>query len=241
MLNFIIMDDDLKHNENIKKRLDYIFEKHCINAITRLTASDPSKVLKYSMENVEKDNVYFLDVDLGCDINGIKLAAQIREYDTCSYFVFVSAHPEFVMPSLKTKIFDFLVKPISFETLEKCVINILKDSLLLKKETGKTLSIKSGINMYHLNIEDIIFLEKYGHILVVHTSNGQIRSNESLVNIETRLDQSKFFKSHKSYLINIDQISEIDNKNNLIYFKNGESCFLSKRRKKELKVICNTF
>jgi Response regulator of the LytR/AlgR family len=238
MLNFIIMDDEQKHNVNMKRRLDYIFEKHCIDAVTRLTASDPSQVLEYSMENVDSDNVYFLDVDLGCEINGIDLAAQIRNYDARSYFVFVSAHPEFVMPSLKTKIFDFLVKPISLEILEKCVLDIYKDSVSLKKEAGQILSIKSGINVHQLKIEEIIFLEKYGHILVVHTVNGQIRSKESLATIENRLDQNKFFKSHKSYLVNIDQISEIDNKNNLIHFKNGESCLMSKGHKKELKLAC---
>ena len=240
MLNFILMDDDAKHNENMKKRLDHIFDKHGIEAVTRLVSTDASQVMEYSKENLGADNVYFLDVDFGCEINGIDLAAEIRKSDARSYFVFVSAHPEFVMPSLKTKVFDFLVKPISLETLEKCVINVYNDSISLKKDPGQTLSIKSGINVYHLNVEDILFLEKYGHLLVIHTLNGQIRSKESLVNIEAKLDRSKFFQCHKSYIVNIDHITEIDNKNNLISFRNGETCLISKRHKRELKNVWNT-
>ena len=237
MLHFILMDDDINHNRNIKKRLDYLFEKHRIEAVTTLSAIDPSQVLQYSAENIGADNVYFLDVDFGCDINGIDLAARIRKTDAQAYFVFVSAHPEFVMPSLKTKVFDFLIKPISLETLEKCVLSIYRDFVSIKKEDGLILSIKSGINVYYINIDDILFLEKFGHLLVIHTLNGQIRSKESFVNIENRLDHTKFFQCHKSYIVNIDYIAEIDNKNNMIIFKNGESCLLSKRHKKELRAV----
>ena len=78
MLNYIIMDDEIEHNLNMKKRLDQIFEKHRMEAATSLVATEPADVLKYSIETVENDNVYFLDVDFGCDINGIELAQKIR-------------------------------------------------------------------------------------------------------------------------------------------------------------------
>jgi len=239
MLNYIIMDDDIKHNLNMKKRLDYIFDKHRIEAVTKLLATEPSDVLKYSIENIDKDNVYFLDVDFGSDITGIELAMKIREHDARSYIIFVSAHPEFVMPSLKTKTFDFLVKPISTEILEKCILSIHKDFQSLRNEEKQTLVLKSGLKVYQLNIEDIIFLEKFGHLLVVHTFNGQIRSMESLENVENKLDSNKFFRCHKSYIANIHHIEEIDYKNNLIFFRNRENCLFSKRCKKELKIKCS--
>ena len=238
MLKYVIMDDEIKHNLNMKKRLDNIFDKHSLEAVTKLVATEPSDVLQYSIENVNEDNVYFLDVDFGCDITGIEVAMQIREHDARSYIIFISAHPEFVMPSLKTKIFDFLVKPISIDTLEKCILSIHKDFLSLRKDEKQTFILKSGVKVYQLNMEDIIFLEKFGHQLVVHTLNGQISSLDSLENVKNKLDSNNFFRCHKSYIANLHHIEEIDYKNNLIFFKNRENCLLSKRYKKELKIKC---
>lgn len=237
MINFIIMDDEEKHNRNMESRLECIFKKHSIEAVVKLSATDPSQVINYCMEN-RMDNVYLLDVDFGSSINGIDLAHKIREYDMQSYIVFVSAHPEYVMSSLKTKIFDFLVKPISIETLERCILTIYKDYTDLNKEKRHNLVVKSGLNVYQIDPEDIIFFEKYGHLLIIHTQNGQIRCKESLENIMHKLDEN-FTKCHKSYLVNIGYIARIDNQDNIIYFKNGESCLLSKRCKKELNIICS--
>ncbi|MEA4925518.1 MAG: LytTR family DNA-binding domain-containing protein [Syntrophomonadaceae bacterium] len=238
MLNYVLMDDDIKHNLNMKKRLDFIFAKHGIEAATRLIATKPADVLQYSMENLNEDNVYFLDVDFGCDITGIELATKIRKYDARSYIVFVSAYPEFVMLSLKTKIFDFLIKPISIGILEKCILSLHKDFQSVRSDEKQTLVLKSGLKVYQLNMEDIIFLEKFGHLLVVHTLNGQISGTDSLENIKNKLDNNKFFRCHKSFIVNISHIQEIDFKNNLISFRNRESCSFSKRYKKELKIKC---
>lgn len=239
MLNFILMDDDMNHNHNMKKGLEYIFRKYDIEADTMLTATEPYPVLEYSIHNSDEYNVYLLDVDFGCDINGVELALKIRENDVLAYIVFVSGHPEFVMSSLKAKIFDFLVKPISLETLEKCIVKIYKDFILINKNKRTLLAVKSGFHVYQINTQNIFFLEKYGHLLIIHTNNGQIRSKESLDNIMTKLDHKKFYKCHKSYLVNLDQITEIDNENNCIYFNNGESCLFSKRCKKELNLLCS--
>ena len=76
------------------------------------------------------------------------------------------------MPSLKTKIFDFLVKPISTDVLEKCIVSIHKDFLSLRNDDKQAFVLKSGLKVYQLNMEDIIYLEKFGHQLVVHTLNG---------------------------------------------------------------------
>jgi len=238
MLNFILIDDEKDHNIHMEKRLDIIFKKHGIEADIGLSTTLPSQVLKYSADNIGKDNVYFLDVDFGCGMNGIELAMKVREHDARSYIIFVSAHPEFVMPSLKTKIFDFLVKPISIETLEKCIISICRDLTSLKEDKKPTLLLKSGLKVFQINVDEIVFLEKFGHLLIVHTVNGQIRSHESLENIAGKLDADKFCRCHKSYIANIKHIKEINNKSNLIIFNNGEVCIFSKRCKKELKTKC---
>ena len=239
MHHFIILDDDINHNNNTKKRLELIFEKYDFKGSIALNTTDPNEVIGYCTKNNTQNNVYLLDVNVQSGITGLDVAGIVRKQDAKAYIVFISAYPEYVMPSLKTKVFDYLIKPVSIEILESCIISIFKDFAELNIENNKTLSIKSGSNIYNIILDEIIYFEKFGHLLVVHTGSGRIESAESLDGIEQKLDKTRFFRCHKSFIVNVSYISRIDFPNNVICLKNGEVCSVSKRCKKELKYICN--
>lgn len=238
MFFFVILDDDTLCNINMNKSLEKIFNKYEMDSVVALNATEPREVIEYCSRNSSRNNIYLLDVDIKNSINGIDVAGIIREIDANAYIVFISAHPEYIMPSLKTKVFDYLIKPVAIETLTKCINSIHRDFLKIHNKVIKSIAIKSGFNIYNLSEDEIAYFEKYGHVLVVHTISGQIESSESLENIQNKIDKNKFFRCHKSYIVNILHISKIDFSNNIVYLKNGESCIVSKRCKKELKSIC---
>lgn len=60
---------------------------------TGLITEDPYEFIEYIKENTAS-GIYFLDVDLKSDINGIQLAEQIREYDPRGFIVFITTHAE---------------------------------------------------------------------------------------------------------------------------------------------------
>lgn len=238
MFHFVILDDDPVHNFNTNKRLESILGKYGIEYSIALNTTKPGEVIEYCSGNNTRNNVYLLDVNVQSKITGIDVAGVIREQDAKAYIVFISAHPEFVMPSLKTKVFDYLIKPVSIATLEGCIHSIHKDFLRVNNEIGQTISIKSGFSIYNLEPDSIAFFEKYGHLLVVHTASGKIESSEALDSIEQKLDARMFYRCHKSYIVNIAYISRIDYPSSTVYLKNGEVCTVSKRCKKELKSKC---
>ena len=238
MLNFIILDDDPIHNSSTNKRLKFIFKKYEIEASIDLDTTKTGDVMEYCKKNNTRNNVYLLDVNVNSNLNGIEVAGIIREQDAKAYIVFISAHPEYVMSSLKTKVFDYLIKPVSIDTIAQCINSINKDFTKVNLNTTTQITIKSGFNVYNLNFNEITFIEKYGHLLIVNTVSGKIQSTESLDSIECKLDKKQFFRSHKSCIVNTTHIARIDNLNNIIYLKNGDSCVVSKRCKRELKVIC---
>ena len=239
MHHFIILDDDTIHNNNTRRRLELLFIKNEFQATITLNTTNPSDVIEYCLKNNTQNNVYLLDVNVQSKITGIDVAGIVRKQDVKAYIVFISAHPEYVMPSLKTKVFDYLIKPVSIEVLESCITSIFMDYIKLNMKQVQTLRIKSGFNVYNLILDDIIYFEKFGHLLVVHTISGRIESSESLDSIEQKLEKVRFFRCHKSYIINISYISRIDYPNSVIYLKNGQECLVSKRCKKELKSRCS--
>lgn len=238
---FIILDDDASHNHFMKKKLELLFNKLNFDSSIALNTTNPQDVLEYSTAYKARNNVYLLDVNVQDKMNGIDVAGIIRSQEARAYIVFISAHPEYVMPSLKTKIFDYLIKPISGEMLENCISSIIKDySMLNSNNAGQILNIKSGFEIYSFSMDEIIYFEKYGHVLVIHTVTGRFEGSESLESIEQKMDKKLFFRSHKSYIVNLSYISRIDYPDNIIYLKNGEECPVSKRNRKELKSLCSS-
>lgn len=240
MHNFIILDDDITHNNYTKKRLNAIIQKHSIKVHEVFCTTNPKEVLLYSSLNKMRNNIYLLDVNVQSKITGIDVAGMIRKQEAQAYLIFISAYPEYVMPSLKTKVFDYLIKPVSTELLETCILSVIRDySTLNKNKPVQTLNITSGFKVYHIPLEEIVFFEKYGHVLIVHTVTGRVEGSESLESIEQKLDKITFYRNHKSFIVNISYICGIDFTNNMIQLKNGEECPVSKRHKKELKLLCS--
>lgn len=241
MYYFIILDDDILHIKSTVKRLEIVIRKHQLQAEIALNTTNPKEVIEYSKNNSSRSNIYLLDVDVKHDITGIDVASTIRKMEAKAYIIFISAYPEFVMPSLKAKIFDYLIKPVCEEMLETCIISVIDDFTRLKESINKKsqfLSIKTGFEIYHIVHHEIIYMEKYGHLLVIHTLAGRIESSQSLESIEQKLDKSQFFRCHKSYIVNLSHISRVDYPNNIIYLKSGDNCLVSKRSKKELRLLC---
>ncbi len=237
---FIILDDDVLHNEFMKKKLEYIIPILKLEAAVALNTTNPNEVLVYSTRNKARNNIYLLDVNVQDKITGIDVAGMIRSQEAGAYIVFISAHPEFVMSSLKTRVFDYLIKPVSTQTVEICIRSIMKDyTMLSHKGKVQSLSIKSGFELYSIALDEIMYFEKFGHVLILHMVTSRIESSESLESMEQKLDKNKFFRCHKSYIINLTCISRIDYSDNIIYLKNGEECPVSKRNKKELRLLCS--
>jgi len=231
MLYFIVCDDNSSHNQNLEKRLGIILKSVGGKGMIALITEKGEDVLRYAQKNTDKTNVYLLDINLKEELTGVDIARKIREIDKRAYFIFISAYQEYSLLSLKTKAFDFLVKPINLEVLEKCIKLLIEDYLASKKK--EILTIKTGSTVYNINIATILFLEKYRQVLVIHTSSEIIQCHDSLRKMEDILLPHGFFRCHKSYLVNTGRIKRVDRQRNLIVMDSGNICHLSRTFKKE--------
>ena len=84
-------------------------------------------------------------------------------------------------------------------------------------------------------LEDILYFETAeSHRLKLVTKSGQRNFYGSIK--EVMAANQTFFRSHKSYLINLDNVVCLDKKNSLVHFVGGQSCLVSKKYIKELKL-----
>lgn len=237
MLNFVICDDT--HSQSIRDIIEPIIDELNIGKIVMVEKS-PDKVVEY-IKNNKAATVYFLDIELNSSINGIDMARLIREKDSSSYIVFITAHEEFAFLTYKYKlnVVDYIVKPFRENDVMYCIetiCNLEKEKKDIEGDgTQKDyiLYIKSGWKQYRIDARDIIYIEVIKNKIVIHIETGQISFFSTLKDVRDKLSSvgvDSIMICHKSYMVNIKKISCID-KNDIIMI-NGDRCPLSRRYKR---------
>lgn len=231
MLNFAICDDNLNILSKISKMIEAVFINNNLDGKVCFTTNNPSELLEHS----KKDNidVYVLDIDLKSEINGLDLAAQIRANNKNAYLVFTTAHLEYIMLAYKYKTFDYLAKPITIERLEETILRLFEDA---KCSSNTYINIGNSANM--LNENDIYCIKKQGMKLIYCTKEKSYEAYSSFNKIETCLPEN-FVRCHKSYIANVNKISNINSNNNTIQFDNSTTCSIGPKYKLNLMEVLN--
>ena len=234
MLNFALCDDNKQTIQKLSDLLESIFIKHNFDAAVSFSCTKPEEILEYSKLN--DVNVFILDIDLKNRITGIDVANQIRELNKDVYFIFITAHYEYIMLAYKCKTFDYITKPISKDKVEETVLRLMDDiNNISNKNTFLRLNNKNTI----INKDSINFIKRDGMKLVFYTDTRNYEVYSSFKKIEDDLP-SNFVRCHKSYIANIDKISDVRMADNTIAFSSmDELCYIGPKYKKTLMKILN--
>ncbi len=202
-----------------------------------LDTGDPYALLEKASQNT---GIYFLDIDLNSDMNGLKLAQQIRLSDPRGFIVFITAHSEMSYMTFQYRVeaMDFVLKdnPAEAEVrIRECLLKALELYTLQTNKAYKVYTLEAGGRKISVDYDDILFFETSSHIhkIILHGKDRQIEFSGAMKDLADTLD-SRFARCHRSFLVNKNNIKEVDVKNRIIYFPNGESCLMSTRMMKEL-------
>lgn len=231
MVEIFICEDDKMQREKLTDYIqDYIVMTGLDMKIT-ISTGNPNEIIEYIKKHTV-NGLYFLDVDLQAEITGIELAAKIREYDTRCALVFITTHPELMSLTFTYKVeaMDFIAKG-DFAEVRKRVVDCIRlaNKRLLKGENKKIFQVKNGNKIIGEEYANIMFFETSPnkHRIILHARNRQVEFYGKLNDIE-KLD-SCLYRCHRSYVINKENIAEIDVKNCEISMLNGEVCYASVR------------
>lgn len=232
MLNFALCDDNLNILNKISKMLESIFINNKLDGKVVYTATDAESILTYSNQN--NVDVYILDIDLKSNISGLDLAEKIRKHNKNAYLIFTTTHLEYIMLAYKFKTFDYLAKPITIERLEETVFRLFDDI----KCDSKNTYINIGTSSNMINENDLYCIKKQGMKLIYCTKEKSYETYSSFSKIETCLPEN-FIRCHKSYIANINKISNINQNANIIQFDNFTCCSIGPKYKLNLMEVLN--
>ena len=208
-----------------------------------LKASKPQQVIDYLDKDEPQNGIYFLDIDLQADIDGIQLAEIIRKKDVQAEIIFVTTHDELAPLTLKRKVaaLDFIEKDQPLDDYRKELYDTLDYAKQIIDETRtvqkKGFSFEVGTQVYNLDKSEVIFVEASDipHRLNLESTNGKFEFYGKLTELEEKYPF--LFRISRSCLINPENIHHVDFSIREVGFTDGTSRKFSIGKSKKLKNI----
>lgn len=151
-------------------------------------------------------DILLLDI-LMPGINGMQAAHEIRAFDAGVKIVFLTSSPEFAVESYAVKAYDYILKPVSKDKL----FYILDAVIAEEQKPLEGLTVKTQSGMARILFSRLAFVEIMNKKLYFHLADGDVQEvTASLAAFEEELlARAEFVKVHRSYIVNLWQVSEL--------------------------------
>ena len=239
MLDIFVCEDNAAQRRTVVNIIQNTVLIEELDMQLTLDTGDPYMLLK-KIKTSQNTGIYFLDIDLNSNMNGMKLAQQIRLYDPRGFIIFITAHSELSYMTFQYRVeaMDFVLKDNPAEAkvkLRECLLSAMERHTLQTNKTHKVYTLEVGGRKISVDYEDILFFETSSNIhkVILHAKDRQIEFPSTLKGLTDVLD-SNFVRCHRAFLVNKNNIKEADTKNRIIHFANGETCLMSTRMMKGL-------
>lgn len=202
-LRTIVVDDDMMARESLKR---FCLKSAELSFLESL--EDGHSALKY----LEKEQVdlIFLDVEMP-GISGLEL---IDKLPYMPQIVITTSNTDYAYDALEYEVTDFLKKPINLVRFQKSVSKVVERqerlNSLLSLSAERELYVKSDGKLIRLDYNDILYFENVGDYVKVITTKGNHIIYGALKTINEKLVYPRFIKVHRSYIVNLDKIVDIE-------------------------------
>ena len=239
MLNIFVCEDNDMQRQIIVQIIQNTVLIEELDMQLVLDAGNPYVLLE-KVKTSQNTGIYFLDIDLNSNMNGMKLAQQIRLFDPRGFIVFITAHSELSYMTFQYRVeaMDFVLKDNPAEAkvkIRECLLHAMERYTLQTNKTHKVYTIEVGGRKINVDYDDIFFFEtsRNIHKIILHAKDRQIEFTSTMKELTNALDDN-FVRCHRSFLVNKNCIKEVDAKNRIVHFTNGETCLMSTRMMKGL-------
>ena len=193
-----------------------------------------------------KPDLIFLDIQMP-KISGFEMLELLDEPPAV---IFTTAFDEYAIKAFEANATDYLLKPFSQERFDlavnkylaqkkddKRVVKTLVDSVAKDMQLQRIV-IRDGNKIRIVPLHEVIMLEAADDYVKIHTAKGAFLKKRTMQSFEENLPSSQFVRVHRSYIVNIAQITRIDpmeKENHVALLKDGPTVPVSKAGYQKLK------
>lgn len=238
----IIVDDESLARDIIR---NFLAERNDIEIVAECAnAQECIKVLHQTCIDV-----MFLDIQMP-KINGFELLEFLTDVPEV---IFCTAFDEYAVQAFEVNAVDYLMKPFHkerlFMALDKALLRLHagkisegKDKLLKdakeRNEIVDRLLIRKGAKIHHVPVSEIMYIEANDDYVNIYSTSDKFIHKETMTYLENHLNQEKFIRVHRKYIVNIDFMLSIEpySKDSFMAkMKNGESVNVSQAGYRKIK------
>lgn len=239
MLKIFVCEDNIVQRKKMESIIDCL-KADMVDVIEKgIVTANPYEILEH-IRNENNSCLYFLDIDLKCDMDGFMLAHKIRETQPRCCIVFVTTHSEmsFMTFPYRIEAMDFIIKD-DIGKLEERMLQCIEQAIerCCRKEEKDTekYTVKIGNHIKNITLSEIKYFEAVAETrkIILHATNCVIEFSGKLKEIEKNLNED-FVRCHRSVIVNTKYIESVDRINHIIYLKDGEICHMSVRLGKKI-------
>ncbi|MCG8383958.1 MAG: response regulator transcription factor [Cytophagales bacterium] len=213
----LVVEDDAKIAESLCEILEIL--NHEVVGV-----AESYDHVKRIMEQSDVE-IALLDIQLKGDKNGIDVAELLKtDYRVPFVFTTALADADTIKSATSHSPYGYIVKPYGIKDINaglEIAVNNHRNVTSLKNDEGNffnsdSLFVKVNSRLVRIVPKDILFVEAKGDYVLFKTKDKGYIVHSTIKNIESRLDPSTFVKVHRSYIVNIDKIVDIEENNLLI-------------------------
>ncbi|WP_034549784.1 LytTR family transcriptional regulator DNA-binding domain-containing protein [Carnobacterium funditum] len=207
MHTLIVDDEPLSRNELI-----YLLEQ--CNEITSIAEAES---IEEALENMLQQSVdlIFLDIHLTNE-SGLTLANKVNQLKNPPLIIFATAYDEYAVKAFELNAQDYVLKPFELARIQQAVSKA-SQSFAADKEKPKEMSLPVSMTLpiqveeyiYILKQQDIIAVEVENGITTIYTAQKKYQTREPLSALEKKLSSPNFMRVHRSYIVQLSYIKEI--------------------------------
>lgn len=239
-LKTIIVDDE----ESARDVLENLLLRFCPEV--EIVAKCENVLQAVEAIKKHQPNLVFLDIEMP-NYAGFEI---VNFFDEINFkIVFVTAYEKYAVRAFEVSAIDYLLKPIDINRLQIAVQRTLNDfniseqlkSLPIAKKTFdekviKNIVISEKNNQFIIPIKEILAIEAQESYSIIYTENRKYLISKNLKHFEILLESvPKFFRTHKSWIINTEHIKSYSKSDFSITLKGNLKAKLSKYKKTEFE------
>jgi len=159
------------------------------------------------LSNGNRTDLLFLDIEMP-EMNGIDLLDSLK---IIPQVIITSSREKYALQAFDFDVTDYLLKPITLSRFFKAVNKAKERHISSSFHAGSSneIFIKKGSSLVKMKLEDVLWVEALENYIVLNTRNEKYTLHFTMKAIQKKLPNSQFIRIHRSYIINIRNISVI--------------------------------
>lgn len=225
-MNCLIVDDEEMSREVIRKCAE---RTGFLNIVGVCESAIEAKKL---VEETSVD-VIFLDIEMP-EMTGMEL---LKNFPEIPQVVFISSKAEYAAEAFDYDVTDYIVKPVEYSRFLKAAEKAKEISETVQGKGADHVFIKKDSRLVRVDFKDMHWIEALADYVNIYTPNERHTVLSTMKAIEAKLPANEFMRIHRSFIVRLDQIKEIEDNTVIL---DGKAIPISRSKKDEFISRMNT-